>query len=140
MNGICDHSGVCFKRSQKANPSISGILVSEMMRSGAAVSTLASASTPLVAMVTLKPAFLSETSRTRRDLVSPSTRRRLCLAKGPHQREAKVYFRLDGRSRRLLEGELLFERLTGRQLELDHLVDVGAGVEEGQRVVSRRDG
>ena len=81
MNGICDQSGFSFSRWQKVNPSISGIWVSEMIRSGAAVSTFWTASMPLTAVVTLKPAFFSDTSRTRADFESPLIRDRWQIKK-----------------------------------------------------------
>src|SRR5215207_10093536 len=50
-----------------------------MMRSGGASVTLSSASFPLIAVVTLNPAFFRDTSSTRRLRGSPSTRSRLCF-------------------------------------------------------------
>src|SRR5258708_6384369 len=85
MNGIAIKSTFCLSRSTSSKPSISAMRVSEMIRSGAAVSTLASASWPLTAVVTLKPDFLRLTSRTRKLLVSPSTSRRLCFAISPYE-------------------------------------------------------
>src|SRR5512142_1026214 len=51
------------------------------MRSGGEISHFSSASRPFTAVVTEKPAFFSETSITRSDLGSPSTRSRCCFAK-----------------------------------------------------------
>src|SRR5690606_9262272 len=85
MIGMEARSGSPFSARHSSKPSISGISVSETMRSGRATLTFSSASRPVTAVVTRKPAFLSDTSSTRRLRASPSTRRRLHLdiALGP---------------------------------------------------------
>src|SRR6185312_2131850 len=73
------------------------------MRSGVDSSILESASTPSLAVVTLYPAFLRLTSRTRTLRESASTRRSCCLAtgvQGPGESSARppgVYGVLPGR-------------------------------------------
>src|SRR6266511_5314041 len=81
MKGVPLNRSSCFSRRHSSKPSISGIFVSERMRSGGEISHLSRASRPFTAVVTEKPAFLSETSITRSDFGSPSTRSRCCFAK-----------------------------------------------------------
>src|SRR6266568_871126 len=81
MKGVPRNRSSCFSRRHSSNPSISGIFVSERMRSGGEISHLSRASRPFTAVVTENPAFLSETSITRSDFGSPSTRSRCCFAK-----------------------------------------------------------
>ncbi len=77
MNGMSASPGSALTRLQKAKPSMTGILVSEMISSGGAILAFSRASSPLTAVVTEKPALRRLTSITRSDLVSPSTSSRL---------------------------------------------------------------
>src|SRR5512144_3142417 len=80
MEGVPLKRSSPFSLRQSSKPSTSGIFVSERMRSGGEISHFSSASLPFTAVVTEKPAFLSETSITHSDLGSPSTRSRCCFA------------------------------------------------------------
>src|SRR5262249_35021555 len=56
--GVAEVSGSCLNISQTTNPSRSGIITSRRIRSGPIEQAFLSASNPLAAVATAKPAFL----------------------------------------------------------------------------------